>query len=259
MDLSGKRAIVTGAASGIGRASAIAMAQAGATVLACDLDASVDALGEALAEGSSTTTVDVRRERDVKRMVELAVERLGGIDILFANAGVVGAIDPVVDLTAEDWQAVFAVNVTGTFFCIKYVVQHLLAAEQSGTILATASVAGLRAGGGPMPYSASKAAVINLVRNAACQLRGTGIQVNAICPGLIETGMTKPIFEAARAAGKSDRIGQLNPSLRAGRPEEVAQLVVALCGEAGSYVNGEAIVVDGGLAASLPFVPGKMW
>lgn len=259
MKLTGKRAVVTGAASGIGRATAIAMAQAGAKVLACDLSAEIEALGTALGDGSLTATVDVARERDVRRMVELAEQQLGGVDILFANAGVVGAIEPVVDLTAEDWQEVFGVNVMGTFFCLKHVVKHMLERDQQGTIIATASVAGLRAGGGPMPYSASKAAVINLVRNAACQLRGTGIRVNAICPGLVETGMTKPIFDAARAAGKTDKIGQLNPTLRAGQPGEIARLVVALCGDAGSYINGEAIVVDGGLAASLPFIPGKMW
>jgi NAD(P)-dependent dehydrogenase (short-subunit alcohol dehydrogenase family) len=101
--------------------------------------------------------------------------------------------------------------------------------------------------------------VINLVRNAACQLAGTGIRVNAICPGLVETGMTQPIFDMARAANKEDRIGQLNPLKRAGTAEEIARVALSLVSEASSYVNGEAVVIDGGLAASLPMIPGRMW
>jgi len=119
-------------------------------------------------------------------------------------------------------------------------------------------VAGLRSGAGPTPYSASKAGVVNLVQTAANQLAGTGVRVNAICPGLIETGMTRPIFEGARAAGHEHKIGQLNPLRRAGQPREIAEAAVFLASDESSYVNGQALPVDGGLSSSHPFVPGRL-
>ena len=117
----------------------------------------------------------------------------------------------------EDFEEVFATNVIGVFLGIKHAALHMRD-HGGGSIICTASVAGLRSGAGPVPYSASKAGVINMVQTCAQQLAGTGVRVNAICPGLIETGMTKPIFEMARAAGKEKKIGQLNPLLRAGAP-----------------------------------------
>jgi NAD(P)-dependent dehydrogenase (short-subunit alcohol dehydrogenase family) len=122
-----------------------------------------------------------------------------------------------------------------------------------GSIIATASVAGLRAGAGGPAYSASKAGVIQLVRVAAAQLAGANIRVNAICPGLIETGMTRGIYDSARAAGKEDQIGHLNPLRRGGVPDEIAQAALFLASDDSSYVNGHALVVDGGLSASHPF------
>ena len=122
-----------------------------------------------------------------------------------------------------------------------------------GSIIATASVAGLRSGAGGPAYSASKAGVINLVKVAATQLAGANIRVNAICPGLIETGMTEFIFERARAKGQTDQIGHLNPMKRGGTPIEIANAALFLASEESSYVNGQAIVVDGGLSASHPF------
>jgi NAD(P)-dependent dehydrogenase (short-subunit alcohol dehydrogenase family) len=123
-----------------------------------------------------------------------------------------------------------------------------------GSIICTASVAGLRSGAGGMPYSASKAGVISLVQTAANQLSGTGVRINAICPGLIETGMTRSVFEQARARGSEHRIGQLNPLQRPGAPEEIAQTALFLASDAASYVNGQAIAVDGGLSSSHPIV-----
>ena len=123
-----------------------------------------------------------------------------------------------------------------------------------GSIICTASVAGLRSGAGGPAYSASKAGVINLVQTTAQLLSGTGVRVNAICPGLIETGMTKPVFDRARAKGTEDRIGQLNPLKRAGLPEEIASAALFLASDDASYVNGQAIVVDGGLSSSHPIV-----
>ena len=129
---------------------------------------------------------------------------------------------------------------------------RLMAARGKGSIICTASVAGLRYGAGPSPYSASKAGVINLVQTACQELYGTNIRVNAICPGLIETGMTKPIFDRARERGTDGKIGQLNPLKRNGEPIEIANTALFLASDDSSYVNGQAFVVDGGLSSSHP-------
>lgn len=128
----------------------------------------------------------------------------------------------------------------------------------SGSIIATASVAGLRSNAGGAPYSASKAAVVSLAQTIAFQLAGTGVRMNALCPGLIETGMTAPVFAAARARGTQRKIGQLNPLGRGGHADEIARVALFLGSDESSYVNGQAWAVDGGLSAGHPFVPGKM-
>ena len=127
----------------------------------------------------------------------------------------------------------------------------------SGSIIATASVAGLRSNAGSTVYSASKAAVISMARTMAFELAGTGVRVNALCPGLIETGMTAPVFEMARARGTQGRIGQLNPLKRGGYADEIARVVLFLGSDEASYVNGQAWAVDGGLSAGHPYVPSK--
>ena len=133
---------------------------------------------------------------------------------------------------------------------IKYAAP--LMKQNGGSIICTASVAGLRSGAGGAAYSASKAGVINLVQTAAQQLSGSGIRVNGICPGLIETGMTQPIYEMARDRGQEKRIGELNPLNRGGEPAEIAQAALFLASDESSYVNGTALVVDGGLSSSHP-------
>lgn len=127
-----------------------------------------------------------------------------------------------------------------------------------GSIIATASVAGIRSNAGSTPYSASKAAVVSLAQTMAYQLAGTGVRVNAICPGLIETGMTASMYEAARARGTEKRIGQLNPMKRGGHADEIARVALFLGSDESSYVNGQAWAVDGGLSAGHPYVPGKL-
>jgi NAD(P)-dependent dehydrogenase (short-subunit alcohol dehydrogenase family) len=119
-------------------------------------------------------------------------------------------------------------------------------------------VAGIRSGAGGMPYSASKAGVISIVQTGANQLGGTGVRINAVCPGLTETGMTQPMFDMARARGSEGKIGQLNPLRRAAGPQEIAEVALFLASDASSYVNGQAIAVDGGLSSSHPVVPGKL-
>jgi len=215
--LSGKRAIVTGAGSGIGRATSILYAKEGAAVLCVDKTDAVEETAAAIRESGGTVhvmTCDVGTEADVKSYVAAAVRQMGGIDVLYANAGISGGYVPVTEQTVDQWQEVLRVNLIGPFLAIKHVVPLMVSAKR-GSIICTASVAGIRANAGPTPYSASKAGVISLVQTTANELYGTGVRVNAICPGLIETGMTKPIFDGARARGRGqDRTTQPDSALR---------------------------------------------
>ncbi|WP_114954389.1 SDR family NAD(P)-dependent oxidoreductase [Sphingosinicella terrae] len=241
MRLAGKVAIVTGAASGIGRATAALFRAEGAAVLAADV-----------AEDDGVIAADAGNEADVRGLIDRAVADHGGLDIFFANAGISGGTASIFEQSVEDWQEILRVNLVGPFLAIKHAAPALKA-RGGGSIICTASVAGIRAGAGGAAYSASKAGVIRLVEVAATQLCGADIRVNAICPGLIETGMTRPIYDQARAAGKEAMIGHLNPLKRGGQPDEIARAALFLASDEASYVNGHALAVDGGLSASHPF------
>ena len=255
--LEGKSAVVTGAASGIGRASAIIFAQHGARVVAVDRSPEVQATADAIQHfgGRALALVrDVSQEADVADFIQTAVREHGGLEVCYANAGISGGLRPYDDWSAADWMSILSINLVGAFLAIKYATRVMVPAGR-GSIICTASVAGLRSGAGGPPYSASKAGVISLVQTSANEFGGTGIRINAICPGLIETGMTQPIFESARARGTERKIGQLNPLRRGGVPMEIAQAALFLASDEASYVNGQALVVDGGLSSSLPVVP----
>ena len=241
MRLENKVAIVTGAASGIGKAAAALFRQEGAQVVAADM-----------AEGEGIIAADAGSDADVRRLVDTAVGEHGGLDIFFANAGVSGGLASLFEQSAEDWEAILRTNLIGPFLAIKHAAPHMRA-RGGGSIICTASVAGIRAGAGGPAYSASKAGVMNLVKVAATQVAGANIRVNAICPGLIETGMTQAIYDNARAAGREDLIGHLNPLKRGGVPDEIARAALFLASDESSYVNGHALVVDGGLSGSHPF------
>jgi NAD(P)-dependent dehydrogenase (short-subunit alcohol dehydrogenase family) len=249
--LADKIAIVTGAGSGIGRASAIRFAAEGAKVICADLKGQ-DETAAAIGEAAIPVQADAGNEDDVQDLVQAALQRFGGLDIFFANAGVSGGLASIFEQGVEDWQEILRVNLIGPSLAIKHGAPPMKE-NGGGSIICTASVAGLRAGAGGPAYSASKAGVINLVRVAATQLAGANIRVNAICPGLIETGMTRPVYEWARAAGKEDRIGHLNPLKRGGVPDEIAAAALFLASDDASYVNGHALVVDGGLSISHPY------
>ncbi|HEX6375866.1 MAG TPA: SDR family oxidoreductase [Allosphingosinicella sp.] len=251
MRLADKIAIVTGAGSGIGRASAIRFAAEGAKVVCADLKGQ-DETAAGIGAAAVAVQADAGRDDDVEDLVATAVERFGGLDIFFANAGISGGLASIFEQSVEDWQEILRVNLIGPFLAIQRAAP-VMKGNGGGSIICTASVAGLRAGAGGPAYSASKAGVVNLVRVAATQLAGANIRVNAICPGLIETGMTRPVYEWARSAGKEDRIGHLNPLKRGGVPDEIAAAALFLASDEASYVNGHALVVDGGLSISHPF------
>jgi NAD(P)-dependent dehydrogenase (short-subunit alcohol dehydrogenase family) len=259
--LDGKRAIVTGAGSGIGRASALRFAAEGARVLAVDL--AQPGVEETVAEiaraggRAEAVAADAADDATVAALVARCVADWGGLEAVYANAGVSGAPKTILELEVDDWWPVLRVNLVGPFLAIKHAGRAMVVAG-GGSIVCTASVAALRSGAGSTPYSASKAGVVSLVQTAAYQLAGTGVRVNAICPGLVETGMTRPIYEVARAAGKGHKIGQLNPLRRGGEPREIAALAAFLASDDASYVNGQAWAVDGGLSASHPYVPGRL-
>jgi NAD(P)-dependent dehydrogenase (short-subunit alcohol dehydrogenase family) len=259
--LARKRAIVTGAGSGIGRACALRFAEEGARVLAVDLaEAGVAETAAQIARAggrAEAVAADAADDASVAALVEKCVKDWGGLEVIHANAGISGAPKTILELELDDWWPVLRVNLIGPFLAIKHAGRALVAAG-GGSIICTASVAGLRSGAGGTPYSASKAGVVSLVQTAAYQLAGTGVRVNAICPGLIETGMTKPIYDGARAAGKEHKIGQLNPLRRGGQPREIAALAAFLASDDASYVNGQAYTVDGGLSASHPYIPGRL-
>ena len=237
--LAGKIAIVTGAASGIGKATVALFRSEGATVVGADVGEGADVRADAGSEG------------EIRGLVEQVARDHGGLDIFFANAGISGGFATISEQTEADWAEILRVNLIGPFLAIKHAAP-LMNLRGGGSVICTASVAGLRAGAGGAAYSASKAGVINLVQNASLQLAGSGIRVNAICPGLIETGMTKPIYEMARAAGQQERLGELNPLRRGGEPDEIAHAALFLASDESSYVNGTALVVDGGLSSSHP-------
>jgi NAD(P)-dependent dehydrogenase (short-subunit alcohol dehydrogenase family) len=251
-----KRIVITGAGSGIGRATSKLAAGYGAHVVCVDLtDGANETVAQINAEGGSAIAIqaDVSNEAAVAGFVGTCVSEFGGIDGIYANAGVSGGRKTLAELTVEDWQRTLAVNTIGVFLAVKHTVPHFVN-QGGGAIVCTASVAALRANAGGLDYSASKAGVVSIVQTTAYQTYGTGVRINAICPGLIETGMTKPTFDLAREKGREEKIGQINPTKRYGVPSEIGEMACFLLSDRASYVNGQAIPVDGGLSASHPWV-----
>jgi meso-butanediol dehydrogenase / (S,S)-butanediol dehydrogenase / diacetyl reductase len=257
--LDGKVAIITGAANGIGRASALLFAREGASLVIADLnEESLATLLEEIKKSGGKAVVkktNVAVEEEVKALINFALDTYRQVDILVNNAGISGLLPALEDQSSDEWHKVFDVNVMGPVYALKYIVKHMKE-RRRGSIVNIASVAGVRSGAGGNAYSASKAALINFTQTSACELGGSNVRVNAVCPGLIETAMTKPFFDYARSSGKETQIGKYCELRRAAQPEEVAWAILFLASDEASYVTGQAIPVDGGITASLS-VPGR--
>jgi NAD(P)-dependent dehydrogenase (short-subunit alcohol dehydrogenase family) len=254
MRFQNKSIIVTGAGSGIGRAAATLFAAEGGKVVVADINDTADETARLIREAGGTAEairIDAGNEDDVVKTVALACDTFGGLDVMFANAGISGGMANIFDTDVSLITEVLRVNLIGPYLAVKHASPRI-AERGGGAIILTASVAGIRSGAGSPAYSASKAGVINLAMTSAQQLSGSNVRVNAICPGLTETGMTKPTFDYAREAGKMDRVGRLNPLRRGAQPEELAKVALFLASDDASYVNGQAIAVDGGLSSSHP-------
>ena len=253
--LEGKSVVITGAGSGIGRAASLLFTKEGAKLIAVDRTDGVKETVEQIRKAGGTAEAviaDAGSEKDVIAFIDKAVSNHGKLDAIWANAGIGGGLIPIAEQTVDHWQEVLRVNLIGPFLAVKYAMPHMIK-QGHGSIVCTASVAGLKANASGHPYAASKAGVISLVQTTAYSLSGTGVRINAVCPGLIETGMTKPVFDRAKARGTQDKIGQLNPLKRPGQPHELAAMGLFLASDEASYVNGQAIPVDGGLTASMPY------
>jgi NAD(P)-dependent dehydrogenase (short-subunit alcohol dehydrogenase family) len=248
--LAGKRALVTGAASGIGRATAAAFAREGARVLLVDVDnrAGEAAAAEILDTGGDArfAHADVTDETAVKAAVRRATDELGGLDIAVNNAGITGAPGMLQDLDRADFERVIDLNLVGVFLCLKHEVRAMLKAR-SGSIVNMASGAGLIATPGLAAYCASKHGVLGLTKTAALENARTGIRVNAICPGSTDT----PMLAGAMASDSKlrDMVLAGLPGGRLGTPDEVAEAAVWLCCDRSSFVTGHSLLVDGGAVA----------
>jgi NAD(P)-dependent dehydrogenase (short-subunit alcohol dehydrogenase family) len=253
--LEGKRAVVTGGGSGIGRASAIRFAREGAAVLVVGRSANTNETVETIrAEGGAASGMitDASKEENVAAIVKHCVNELGGLEVFFANIGITGTNTPLLEQTVEEWAEVYRVNTISCFLAIKYAGRHMTA-KGYGSIILTSSAASLRANAGAISYSASKAAVNNLAQTAANAFAGTGVRVNAVLPGLIETQLTRKVFEDARARGVEGKLGHVTPLKRPGRAEEIAAAAAFLASDDSSYVDGQLLSVDGGVSSTHPY------
>ncbi len=248
--LDNKIALVTGAGSGIGRATALVFAREGAKVVVADIvvEGGQETVQQIEAAGGEAIFVkaDVSQAADVEALVAKTVETYGRLDCAFNNAGIEGGVKPTIDCTEEEFDRTIAVNLTGVWLCMKYELQQMLS-QGGGAIVNTASVAGLVGFPGLPDYVASKHGVVGLTKTAALEYAKSGIRVNAVCPGVIQTPMVER--GAQLSPGFDELAVSMEPVGRFGQPSEIGEAVVWLCSDAASFVTGHPMVVDGGLVA----------
>lgn len=251
--LGGKVAVIAGGASGIGRGTVELFVREGAKVVAADIQDDKGArLEEEFGKAVRYVRCDVTREADVKEAVDLAVQAFGRLDCIFNNAGTPGALDNAETVTAEGFDSVMRLHVLGAMFGMKHATP-VMRAQGGGSIISTASIAGLRNGYGPLLYSTAKAAIVHMTKVAAAQLGPMNIRVNCICPGLIATPIfAKGVGMATQVADQtvSQIVGVMKnsqPIPRAGLPADIAEAALFLASDGSGFVNGHALVVDGGI------------
>ncbi len=259
--LEGRVAVITGGASGMGRATTLRFLDEGASVVFGDMnEETANATLELAKDAGKEKHVrfirtDVSQEADVQTMIALAVEEFGRLDVVFNNAGVGGAIGPITDIETEDWDYTFDVLTKGPFFGIKHGAKVMIEQGEGGSIINTASVAGLSGGAGPQAYSAAKAALVNLTMTTAVELGKHRIRVNAICPG----GIATPLISMGNdPATLETYLTSMQPLPIAGKPEHIAAAALFLASDDSVFVTGHALVVDGGLEARGPDLFGQM-
>lgn len=245
----GKVAVVTGGASGLGAALAALIVDEGGSVVIADIGLDrAKSIAADLGKRAHAIGCDVTKEKQVSNAIDAAVKKFGRLDGVFANAGIVGAAGPMATTPMADYDKTMDVLCRGVFMTVKHGARVLQEQGQGGSIVCTSSVAGVAGGLGPHVYSVAKAAVIGLTRSAASELMAHGVRVNAISPGSIPTGMTAHVMtgdadaveKAAKAMASRSKIG------RAGKADDIAETALFLMSDAGSYITGQVIVVDGG-------------
>ena len=245
--LAGKVAFVTGAANGIGRAAALAFAREGASVVATDIsdqgNRETARMVEALGGRAIAIRCDVTKADDVKAALDKTVEAFGRLDIAFNNAGSEQPVTATADLSEEEWDRVVSINLRSVFLCMKYQIPLMLE-HGGGSIVNTSSGAGVKGFAGQAAYSAAKHGVIGLTKAAALDYAKSGIRVNAVCPGIIDTPMMQRFTEGTPEG--RERVISQEPVGRMGTPEEIAEAVLWLCSDTSGFVIGHALVIDGG-------------
>src|SRR5215472_1714167 len=251
--LENKVAVITGAASGIGRATAIRFAGEAAAVVIADLnrEGGEAAVRDCRENGGPAVfqLADVSREEDIKRSIDHAIDEFGRLDVIYNNAGLGGAVGPLENTTAENWDRSFAILLRAVFLGIKHAVPEMRKVG-GGSIVSTASIAGLRGAAGLHAYCAAKAGVISLTRSASIEFAKDKIRVNCICPGLIATPLTYNRIPGGEPVAMQ-LFASFQPWPRAGRPEDIAAMALFLASDDSEFVSGQAMVVDGAVTAGM--------